>query len=54
MSKNQLSRDEIRCWVQKLKHELYSEQPNNYIKDPKQIAHRYLERVLNKIDEYRY
>ena len=53
MPKNKISKDEIRCCVLKLKHELYQEQITQYTTDPKQIAHKYLNKVLDKIEEFR-
>jgi hypothetical protein len=51
MPRNQLSKEEIRCHVEKLKNELYNEQIG-YTSDPKGLANRYLNRVLDKIQEY--
>jgi hypothetical protein len=50
MSKNQITKDEIKVHVEKLKTELYSEKTY----DGKELAHKYLNRVLDKISEYRY
>ena len=50
MSKNQITANEIKVQVEKLKTELYNEQ--SY--DGKELAHKYLNRVLDKISEYRY
>jgi len=51
MPKNSLNRDEIKCRVLKLKNELYNEsEPVMY----KELAHKYLNRVLDILDEYRY
>ena len=50
MSKNQITKEEIKVQVEKLKTELYNEQ--SY--DGKELAHKYLNRVLDKISEYRY
>jgi hypothetical protein len=50
MSKNQITKDEIKVWVEKLKTELYNEKTY----DGKDLAHKYLNRVLDKISEYRY
>ena len=54
MPRNELTKDEIKCWVLKLKRELYEEQLTEYTTNPKQIANRYLNRVLDKINESRY
>jgi hypothetical protein len=51
MPRNQVSKEEIRCYVEKLKNELYNEQIG-YTSDPKGLAHKYLSQVLNKIQEY--
>jgi hypothetical protein len=51
MPRNQLSKEEIRCHVEKLKNELYNERIG-YTSDPKGLANRYLNRVLDKIQEY--
>ena len=53
MSKNQLTKEEIKIRVQKLKNKLY----NDHIRpemDMKGLAHKYLNEVLDIIDEYRY
>jgi CRISPR/Cas system CSM-associated protein Csm2 small subunit len=50
MSKNQIKKDEIKVQVEKLKTELYNEKTY----DGKELAHKYLNRVLDKISEYRY
>jgi hypothetical protein len=49
MSKNQITKDEIKVQVEKLKTELYNEQTP----DGKDLAHKYLNKVLDKIEEYR-
>jgi hypothetical protein len=50
MSKNQITKDEIKVSIEKLKTELYNEKTY----DGKELAHKYLNRVLDKISEYRY
>jgi hypothetical protein len=50
MSKNQITKEEIKVQVEKLKTELYNQQTY----DGKALAHKYLNRVLDKISEYRY
>ena len=50
MSKNQITKEEIKVQVEKLKTELYNEQTY----DGKELAHKYLNRVLDEISEYRY
>jgi hypothetical protein len=49
MSKNQITKNEIKVQVEKLKTELYNEQTT----ESKDLAHKYLSRVLDKIEEYR-
>jgi hypothetical protein len=51
MSKNQLTKDELKVRVLKLKERLYRDQPGW---DPKGLAHKYLDEVLGIIDEYRH
>jgi len=54
MPRNQLSKDEIKFRVLKLKQKLYEDQVNQIITNPKVLAHKYLNEVLDIIDEYRY
>ena len=49
MSKNQITKDEIKVQVEKLKTELYGEKTY----ESKDLAHKYLNKVLDKIAEYR-
>ena len=49
MSKNQITKEEIKVQVEKLKTELYNDQ----ISEGKDLAHKYLNKVLDKIAEYR-
>jgi hypothetical protein len=51
MPKNQLNKDEIKLRVLKLKDKLYRDEPSW---DSKGLAHKYLNEVLDIIDEYRY
>jgi len=51
MPRNEFSKEEIRCHVEKLKIELYNEKIG-YTSDPKGLAHKYLNQVLDKIQEY--
>lgn len=53
MSKNQITKDEMKCFVEKLKQELYENQ-NYYYSDPKSLANSYLDKILDKITQYRY
>ena len=50
MSKNQITKEDIKVCVEKLKTQLYNDQ----ISEGKELAHKYLNRVLDKIAEYRY
>jgi hypothetical protein len=49
MSKNQITKEEIKICVEKLKTELYNEKTL----ESKYLAHKYLNKVLDKIAEYR-
>ena len=51
MPRNEFSKEEIRCHVEKLKDQLYKEKID-YTSDPKGLAHKYLNQVLDKIEEY--
>ena len=51
MPKNQLTKDELKVRVLKLKDRLHKDQPTW---DTKGLAHKYLNEVLDIIDEYRY
>jgi hypothetical protein len=51
MPKNELKKDEFKVRVLKLKDELGNEP---YSQGITHIAHKYLDKVLNIIDEYRY
>jgi hypothetical protein len=53
MSRGHLTKDIIKCEVLKLKTDLYKEWMNKTGCDPKWLAHQYLNKVLDKIDEYR-
>jgi len=50
MPRGQINKDEMKCYILKLKHQadIDEEYPGE-----KEIAHKYLNKVLNKIDEYR-
>ena len=49
MSKNQITKNEIKVQVEKLKTELCNEKTL----ESKDLAHKYLNKVLDKIEEYR-
>ena len=51
VSKNQITKDELKIRVLKLKNELYQER---YSEGITFIAHKYLNKVIDIIDEYRY
>jgi hypothetical protein len=53
MPRGQLTKDIIRCEVLKIKSELDKEWMNKSGYDPKWLAHHYLNKVLDKIEEYR-
>ena len=53
MPRNYLTKDEMRVQVLKLKNELDKEWMNKSGYDPKWLAHQYLNKVLDKIGEYR-
>ena len=49
MPRGQLTKDEMKCQVLKLKTELHNEQTSG----SKDLAHKYLNKVLDKIAQYR-
>jgi hypothetical protein len=51
MPRGQIDKDEMICYVLKLKNQVDSDKAFPGEKD---IAQRYLNRVLDKINEYRY
>ena len=53
MPRGQLTKDIIRCEVLKIKTELNREDVT-WTSDPKGMANRYLNKVLDKIEEYGY
>ena len=53
MSKNQLTKEEMKVRVLKLKHDLNVEHIRHDM-DMKGLAHKYLNAVLDVLDEYRY
>ena len=52
MPKNNFNKDEFRVRVLKLKNELHHDQ--NWYSNSKDLANKYLNKVLDIIDEYRY
>lgn len=53
MSKNKISKEEFKIRVLKLKDELHKEHIRHDM-DIKGLAHKYLNAVLDILDEYRY
>ena len=53
MSKNQLTKQEMKIRVLKLKHQLNLEHIRHDM-DMKGLAHKYLNEILDILDEYRY
>ena len=53
MSKNKITAEEIKVRVLKLKNQLYLEHVRHDM-DMKGLAHKYLNAVLDIVDEYRY
>ena len=53
MPKNELKKEEFKNRILKLKNEVYNE-PNTVWQGDRDMAHKYLDKVLNIIDEYRY
>jgi hypothetical protein len=53
MPRGYLNKDTIKCEVLKLKNELDKEWMNKSGYDSKWLAHQYLNKVLDKIDEFR-
>jgi hypothetical protein len=51
MPRGQLTKEEMKYQVLKLKQKLQTEQVT-YTSDPKSLADKYLNMVLDKIDEY--
>lgn len=51
VSRGKLTKDEIKHWVLRFKKEL-ADEPAYYATDPKNIANKYLNKVLEKIEEY--
>ena len=51
MPRGQVTKDIIKCEILKLKHQLYEE---NSSEDVNFLAQKYLNKVLDKLDEYSY
>ena len=50
MPRGQLNKDEMKCYILKLKHQVDSDEG---FPGEKAIAQKYLNKVLDKIEEYR-
>jgi len=53
MSKNKFTKEEFRVRVLKLKHQVDHEDSNVW-QGEKDLAHKYLNKILDMLDEYRY
>ena len=53
MPKNQLNKEELKVRIYKLKNNI-DDEPKTVWKKEKDLAHKYLNWVLDIIDEYRY
>lgn len=54
MPRGQLTKDIVKTEILKLKRDLDNEWMNKSGYDPKFLAHQYLNKLLDKIEEYRY
>lgn len=52
MARGNITKDEIKNLILKQKHKLINE--NYYTSDPKAIASRHLNELLDRIEEFRY
>jgi len=50
MPRGYMTKDELKCHILKLKHQVDTDEE---YPGEKEIAHKYLNKVLDKIDEYR-
>lgn len=53
MPRNRLTKDEIKAFVLNQKQQLNNENIS-YTSDPKGLANRYINSILDKIEEYRF
>jgi hypothetical protein len=53
MPRGQLTKEIMKYEVLKIKRDLDNEWMNKQVHDPKWLAHQYLNKVLDKIEEYR-
>jgi len=51
MPRSQINKDEMKCYILKLKYQIDSDEA---YPGEKNIAQKYLNKVLDKIEEYRY
>jgi ribosomal protein S20 len=51
MPRNEMNKDELKCYVLKLKHQIDSDL--GWYPGEKDVAQKYLNKVLDKIQEYR-
>jgi hypothetical protein len=52
MPRNQVSLDELKVFVERVKQEMWSD--TEYYQDSKHCANKYLNKILDKLSEYRY
>ena len=52
MSKNQITKEEVKLLILKQIHKVSNE--NQYSSDPKSFASRHLNELLDRIEEFRY
>lgn len=52
MSRGELNKQELKYILLKLKNELYNENIHTWNMHPKELAHKYLNKALDAIDEY--
>ncbi len=52
MPRNQITKEEIKAYVLQLKGQLCDDHSNGN-NDPKGLAHKYLNMVLDKVEEFR-
>jgi len=52
MPRGTLTKEEMRYILMTLKNELYLENIPNWNISPKELAHKYLNKALDKLDEY--
>ena len=54
MPRGYLNKEIIKYEVLKIKADLDKEWMNKLVHDPKWLAHQYINKILDKIEEYRY